>query len=353
MKRLISGLSALAIAAALAPMGAFAADEETKTLNKDNLSDGMTVTYNAPRNSPEFLITIPASVDLGAEKDEDRTATITAEDVYLDTTKHKAINVTLDSAEYVNTGDSTFIAKTEKGDSAVEYTIGKGEATSGVKVGDVVATFANNPDTEAEKDVQTATLSFSEPTGATYAGTHTEVLTFGVSVENAVNNPYAASKIGDVVTFGSYSWYIIGKSDDGVTLLMKDNLMNKAYNNDWSDCTWETCSLRTYLNGDFYNSFSAEDKAKIALTSNTNPKNPDYSTSGGNDTEDYIYLLSISEANALDSSIRNDGSWWWLRSPGYDSDGAAFVDEVGDVRTFGYGVGNEYGVRPALNLKFE
>ena len=155
-----------------------------------------------------------------------------------------------------------------------------------------------------------------------------------------------------MLTFGSYSWYIIGKSDDGVTLLMQNNLMDKAYNNDWSDCTWETCSLRTYLNGDFYNSFSAEDKAKIALTSNTNPKNPDYSTSGGNDTEDYIYLLSISEANALDSSIRNDGSWWWLRSPGDDSDSAAFVREDGDVYASGDDVVSEDGVRPALNLKF-
>ncbi|MBQ8966466.1 MAG: Ig domain-containing protein [Ruminococcus sp.] len=33
--------------------------------------------------------------------------------------------------------------------------------------------------------MQTATLSFSEPTDATYAGTHTETLTFGISVEDA------------------------------------------------------------------------------------------------------------------------------------------------------------------------
>ena len=172
MKKLISGLSALAIAAAIAPMSAFA----------ENATGGSTdVTFNAVIE-PAYTITIPASVDLNAETP---TATITAEDVYLDTTKHKQINVTLDSAQYVNTGASTFVAKTEDGSSQVTYTIGKGTATTGVKVGDVVAEFTNNPDKTANPDVQTATLTFSKPTGATYAGTHTETLTFGIAVEDA------------------------------------------------------------------------------------------------------------------------------------------------------------------------
>ena len=168
MKKLISGISALALAVAIAPMSAFA--------------DTTKVTFDAPRISPEYIITIPATADLNAETP---TATITAENVYLDTTKHKQINVTLDSAQYVSKGDSTFVAKTEDGSSSVTYTIGKGTATTGVKVGDVVAEFTNNPDEAANPDVQTATLSFSEPTGATYAGTHTETLTFGISVKDA------------------------------------------------------------------------------------------------------------------------------------------------------------------------
>ena len=332
MKKLISGLSALAIAAAIAPMSAFAENETGGSTN---------VTFDAPRNSPEYMITIPATANLNAENP---TATITAEDVYLDTTKHKQINVTLDSAQYVETGASTFIAKTEDGSSSVTYTIGKGEATTGVKVGDTVAEFTANGD---------QVLSFSEPTGATYAGTHTETLTFGISVEKASNNPYAANNVGDVVTFGNKQWYIIGKSDDGVTLLMKDILERKNYNDSWTAVTWATCSLRTYLNGEFYNSFDADDKAKIALTHNTNPKNPQYGTSGGNATEDYIYLLSIAEANALDNSIRAKGSWWWLRSPGSSTSDAALVDGDGLVEKSGSRVCDPSGVRPVLNLHFE
>ena len=135
---------------------------------------------------------------------------------------------------------------------------------------------------------------------------------------------------------------------------MKENFGKKKYNDAWAAITWETCTLRTYLNGEFYNSFSAEDKAKIALTHNTNLDNPEYGTDGGNDTEDYIYLLSIAEANALSDTIRSNSSGsWWLRSPGDYSYYAAFVDgEDGDVDLNGHDGDDEYGVRPALNLEF-
>ena len=182
------------------------------------------------------------------------------------------------------------------------------------------------------------------------AGSYTDTVTFTASVEE--NNPYLVAAVGDEVTFGSYNWYIIKKSDNGVTLLMEESFTNKAYNDSFTDVKWENCTLRTYLNETFYNTFSAEDKAKIVKTSNTNPKNPDYGTNGGNATEDYIYLLSIAEAKALDSSIRASGSWWWLRSPGYPTYNAAVVDYDGNVETLGEDVNYENGVRPALNLKF-
>ena len=200
MKKLISGISALALAVAIAPMSAFAENETGGTTN---------VSFNAVIE-PAYTITIPASVNLNAETP---TATIKAENVYLDTTKHKQINVTLDSAQYVSKGDSTFIAKTEDGSSSVTYTIGKGTATTGVKVGDVVAEFTNNPDEAANPDVQTATLSFSEPTGATYAGTHTETLTFGIAVvttrtvtwnnDDITGSGNSFSKDGVTITAGS------------------------------------------------------------------------------------------------------------------------------------------------------
>ena len=184
------------------------------------------------------------------------------------------------------------------------------------------------------------------------AGSYTDTVTFTASV--TIENPYAAANIYDVVSFGGYDWYVINKRNDGVTLFMKESFINKKYNDSQTDVTWETCTLRTYLNDEFYESFSDDDKAKIALTHNTNPNNSDYGTNGGEDTDDYIYLLSIDEANALSDTIRVNDVWWWLRSPGRNSYYVAQVaPEDGYVYSDGFAVA-EYddGVRPALNLKF-
>ena len=333
-KRLLAAVMALTMVSAIVPLSAFA-DTEIKQ-NSTTKSGEMTATYDI---QAKYTVTIPAGVTLDSTNAVSKN--IEASDVMLES--GKKIKVTLTQASNTASG-SSFSAKNDKGDSTATYTIGKGEATTGISVGDVVAEFTENG---------TQALTFSKAEGATYAGTHTETLTFGISVENAAAaNPYAANNVGDVVPFGSYSWYIIGKSDDGVTLLMKENLMNKKYNDSFASVTWATCSLRTYLNETFYNTFSDEDKAKIVKTSNTNPNNPDYETNGGNNTEDYIYLLSIAEANALDSSIRNIGSMWWLRSPGGNSNSAAFVSDDGHVDRYGYAGVIESGVRPALNLKF-
>ena len=292
------------------------------------------VSYNV---DPSYTVSIPAAVTLGDSAVE---ADITASDVIMEDGKQVVVELT--SASNTASG-STFNAK--NGDSTVTYTITGDEA---IAVGDTVATFTADGS-------KTLTFSAADKSGATVAGAHTETLTFGIAVENAAAaNPYAANALGDVVTFGSYDWYIIGKSDNGVTLLMKENLTTKGYNDSYASVTWETCSLRTYLNGEFYNGsgFSDDDRAKIVKTSITNPNNPNYGTNGGNATEDYIYLLSIDEANALSDTIRANGSGWWLRSPGSDSHFAAFVNGGGDVLTNGGNLSLNRGVRPVLNLKF-
>ena len=71
-------------------------------------------------------------------------------------------------------------------------------------------------------------------------------------------------------------------------------------------------------------------------------------------TEDDVVsmdLLSIEEAEELPESIRKYGGWWWLRSPGYISEGAASVRVGGDVSDSGYHVFLGGFVRPALYIK--
>lgn len=341
MKKFLAAAMAVTSIMAFAPMSAFAANETGGSTN---------VEFDAPHVSPEFIITIPKSVALSSSTS---TATITATDVYLDTEKHTKINVTLDSASNTENGSSTFHAKEATSGSEATYTINNG-GTENIAVGDVVASFESNL-----TDTQEATLTFSAPEGATYAGAHTEVLTFGIRA----SNQYLDAAVGNTVTFGNYDWYVIAKTDTTATLLMKDVMEKKAYHSggNGSGITWADCSLRTYLNNTFYNSFSDTERAMIAETTCPVPTNPDYSTNAGNETKDKIYLLSIAEAqaiannSALGASVlkSESSSVWWLRSPGDISGRAAAVGSDGSLITSGNYVGIASGVRPALNLEFD
>ena len=165
-RRFISAVMALAMVSAIAPMSAFA-------INQDDVAAGnstgtMTATYDV---SAKYTVTIPAGVAL--KSDASVSKDITASGVMLES--GKKIKVTLTEASNTASG-SSFSAKNDKGDSTATYTIGKGEATTGISVGDTVAEFTENG---------TQALTFSKAEGATYAGTHTETLTFNIAVESA------------------------------------------------------------------------------------------------------------------------------------------------------------------------
>ena len=142
--------------------------------------------------------------------------------------------------------------------------------------------------------------------------------------------------------------------------------------------TWEQCDLRKWLNGAYLTkTFSVEEQAAIVERVNHTPDNPEYHTKGGNDTTDKIWLLSIGEAeqyfkDAADrrcaptakaraqgarTSLQTTGGkctcWWWLRSPGTDSN-AASVNSDGSVNCNGSIVYSDYVcVRPAFLLNLE
>lgn len=130
----------------------------------------------------------------------------------------------------------------------------------------------------------------------------------------------------------------------------------KPYNTSDTDVTWETCTLRKWLNNDFINAaFSADERTMIPTVTVSADKNPDYSTNPGNATQDQVFLLSITEVNKYFSSDsarlckptdyavangvgENDSGncWWWLRSPGVYQGSAAYVHRDGDVGEIGY-----------------
>ena len=203
-------------------------------------------------------------------------------------------------------------------------------------------------------------------------------------------------------------WRVLNRNGNDAFLLADVALDDQKYNTNYEDVdvTWETSSMRSWLNGygasvnqsktdyskkNFINSaFTSTQKNAIKTTSVVNNNNINYGTTGGNNTSDQVFLLSTSEVyntdtaagygfvkNNIDDEARRSrcstyahamGTWryydtdaeytkyngnvyWRLRSSSWCS--ASYVD-------YGYGL-FEYidvdepsfslcGMRPALHL---
>ncbi len=178
-------------------------------------------------------------------------------------------------------------------------------------------------------------------------------------------------------------WRVLSVDGDDAFLVADRNLDCQEYNDTPADVTWETSTLREWLNDSFFNNaFSASEQSAIKNTRVINNDNPDYGTEGGGDTTDQVYLLSIDEVTngdygfsisssesaknrralntayakeqgaytSTDTEYEGNG-YWWLRSPGHYSYNAAYVRSSGDVRRGGDDVNYDgVGVRPALHL---
>lgn len=154
----------------------------------------------------------------------------------------------------------------------------------------------------------------------------------------SANQPFAGFpsdlSIGDRVVFGSYEqdnissngaepleWDVIGKNGNQYLLITHYVIDNKQYDDGTSDTsvnaggnatdaevTWAKCSLRMWLNSDFYNdAFTDEERAYIATVNNKNPSWIEFDDNhlgaegidkggyGGSDTQDKVFLLSVPE----------------------------------------------------------
>jgi hypothetical protein len=191
---------------------------------------------------------------------------------------------------------------------------------------------------------------------------------------------------GSVIHFAGMDWRVLTVENEKALLLSEKILEKRPYTIESDGTAWEACTLRQYLNHDFYNKLGAA-KSAIAETHNDNPGSYWYGTCGGNETTDKIFLLSNDEAdryfgnsgdyvnnkrkdyagetdsggycvyNAYNqdriAAYGNEGPcWWWLRSPGRSSYRAACVESDGYIYVFGQIAFSGFGgVRPALWLK--
>jgi hypothetical protein len=179
-------------------------------------------------------------------------------------------------------------------------------------------------------------------------------------------------------------WRVLSSVAGGEMYLMCENILAaKPYNASNSAITWELCSLRSWLNGEFLNTaFTYAQRLKIKTSAVANEDNPRTGTSGGNATNDKLFLLSYSDvvnssygfstgiyadtarevegtdyAKSQGLSVYDDGtSFWWLKVPGEEENTAMSVLIDGHVGYFDggyyyYSVHNTaMGVRPIFKI---
>ena len=212
---------------------------------------------------------------------------------------------------------------------------------------------------------------------------------------------------GQIVTFGSYpqradceacraseerdpiEWVVLEARGSESLLLSRHALDCRPYHSGTDSVTWETCALRGWLNGEFLQTaFDSRERGAILTTTVDNSDAQccgRWTTTGGNDTRDKVFLLSYAEAHRFfgledwhdagsTDNVRPraaatpyavsrgafvsgdwqtaDGEpscWWWLRLPGKFQDDGSVVREDGAMLYFNVSRHNGC-VRPAILL---
>lgn len=200
-------------------------------------------------------------------------------------------------------------------------------------------------------------------------------------------------QIGSSVSFGGYNWRVLDIQNNAALIITEEIIEQRPYHDAYKDITWADCTLRKYLNGEFYDKFNEADRSRIIPVINKNLDNQWYGSKGGADTRDSVFLLSLEEVCTYfgdsRSKLHNPGKnqkywferkdennskrlarlqgkewawWWWLRSPGRVNVKAVYIFGTdGNIGIQGNNIlkGNlsdgkcTGGVRPALWLKLE
>ena len=205
-------------------------------------------------------------------------------------------------------------------------------------------------------------------------------------------------------------WVILDENEKGTLLISRYVLDCVQFNTTKTEVSWESCSLRSWMNDDFYNAaFDDEIKSRINTVTLLNEDDPRYGTPGGNDTIDNIFCLSLSgilkyysfnyyisnqwagysEALIIPATkyatdngvftysitdsyykmmlssysedcVGKTGASWWLRTPGEHNKRTCIVEPSGktcvDSSIFlghslvVYNSADDFGVRPALYI---
>lgn len=190
----------------------------------------------------------------------------------------------------------------------------------------------------------------------------TSALNENLNTENAAIVYFGNSNADQPAT-----WRVIGYDGGGVanaqgdmTLLAASTMGVAKFDSDGVSNEYATSDLKTAIDT-LAEKLTTEENAAV------NERTLTSESFSGNDT-DYVAVsqvddavfwpLSKTEASAVNENLRIVDqehqywatSFWWLRSPGYNTYDAAVVTGNGSVNVLGLSVSREYGVRPAFHL---
>lgn len=196
---------------------------------------------------------------------------------------------------------------------------------------------------------------------------------------------------GDLVTFGNYAhseysyipiqWVVLEEKNGALLLLSLYGISVEAFYDEYyfqemefpEEITWENSTVRAWLNDVFFQrAFYKSEQECIKNCTIYTQENSIYGTSGGENTKDYIFLLSEDEAkkyfcsdeeritktvpavdreyNILEKEVSpEDYDGWWLRSPGESGDTISYVTTYGEIVMSGTVAWDPFiAVRPAM-----
>ncbi len=162
----------------------------------------------------------------------------------------------------------------------------------------------------------------------------------------------ADSKPKDVVHYGTCRWLVLEQDRPGNRVLLTKyiGLKGKPYHDREEPVTWEQCSLRTFLNGEFMDiHFSETEQQYILMSRVTAESNASYGTDGGRDTEDKLFLPSGSEIEKYRKILKTGRNNMRLRTPGKKKETTAFISYRGKQIDYGFPVDQAGAlVRPTM-----
>jgi hypothetical protein len=182
----------------------------------------------------------------------------------------------------------------------------------------------------------------------------------------------------DIIRFGGLDWLSLETKGSSQLLLAHSPIVMLPWDVSGVSHYWADSTIRSWLNNKFVAFFDEFEQSRIESVAISNERNPWFGTNGGPDTNDYIFLLSLSELvkyfgdsgqlakkpyreSFIDDQyndsrmvkFNNYNVGWWLRSTGMNSAVSAIVWQNGTIHVSGLHVSeSNAGIRPAMWIKF-